>query len=499
MRRGHGRTAARPHGSIGAAITTRRALAVLVSLCGTAPVRPLPAQVDRSRPPALPPAQPLRVPAVQSARLPNGLELLVVEMHEVPVVNVSLVVRAGSERDPRDLPGLASFSANMLDEGAGSRSALDIAEEAAFLGAQFSTAAGYEWTTVSLHVPRRQLPAALDLVADVVRRPTFPDSEVTRQRDLRRTAILQLRDQPTAQAPIAFNAILYGPTHPYGWPAGGTEASTATLNRERVEEFWRTYYRPNNTRVLIVGDLTLAEARRLISERFGSWARGDVPPLPADEPPAAASRAFYLVDKPGAAQSVIRIGHVGVARHTPDYYALEVMNTILGGSFTSRLNQNLRETRGYTYGAGSGFNYRRLRGPFLATASVVTAKTDSSLIEFFKELRRIRDSVVPDEELAKARSYIALSLPNEFETTRGTAAQFLDLVLNDLPLDWYRTYIERINAVTVADVQRVARGYINPDHFVVVVVGDRSQIETGIRALNEGPISPRDLWGQTVP
>ncbi len=481
----------------GAAARTALVVGAGVGLHASTPPR-LHAQIDRSRPPQLPPAQPLRVPPVQTARLANGMELLVVEMHEVPVVNVSLLVRAGAERDPRDLPGLATFAANMLDEGAGTRTALEIAEEAAFLGAQFGTNANHEWTTVALHVPKRQLAGALDLMADVVLRPTFPDSEVTRQRDLRRTAILQLRDQPTAQAPIAFNAILYGAAHPYGWPAGGNETSTGALDRRRIEEYWRTYYRPNNTRVLIVGDLTLAEARRLFTERFGGWARGDVPPLPSAEAPAPAARAFYLVDKPGAAQSVIRIGHIGVARNTPDYYALEVMNTILGGSFTSRLNQNLRETKGYTYGAGSGFNYRRLRGPFLATASVVTAKTDSSLIEFFRELRRIRDSVVPDEELAKARSYIALSLPNEFETTRGAAAQFLDLVQNDLPLDWLGTYIQRLNAVTAADVQRVARRYIDPDHFAVVVVGDRSQIEAGIRALNEGPVSLRDLWGQEI-
>jgi predicted Zn-dependent peptidase len=432
---------------------------------------------------------------VQTAALQNGLEIALVEMHEVPVVNLTLLVRAGSERDPRDLPGLATFAAGMLDDGAGSRSALEIAEEAAFLGAQLSTGAGHEWATVSLHVPKRQLAPALRLMADVALRPTFPDSEVTRQRELRRSAILQLRDQPTAQAPIAFNAIVYG-DHPYGWPTGGNEASTAALSRQRALEFWRTYYRPGNARLLVVGDITMAEARRLLGEAFGGWQRADTPPLPDAEAPPAAPRAFYLVDKPGAAQSVIRIGHVGVSRHTPDYYALEVMNTILGGSFTSRLNQNLRETKGYTYGAGSGFNYRRLRGPFIAAASVVTAKTDSSLIEFFYELRRIRDSLVSDEELAKARAYVTLGLPREFETTRGTAAQFLDLLQNDLPLDYYASLVPRINAVTAADVQRVARRYIDPDHFAVVVVGDKSQIEAGIRALGEGPILLRDLWGR---
>jgi predicted Zn-dependent peptidase len=459
----------------------------------------LPAQaLDRSHPPVLPPAPALRVPAVQTATLPNGLELAVVEMHEVPVVDVTLLLRAGAVRDPVDLPGLATFTANMLDEGAGIRSALEIAEETAYLGASFSTSAGLEASQVSLHVPKRRLAPALDLMADVVLRPTFADSEVARQRDLRRSAIIQLRDQPTAIAPIAFNAIVFGSQHPYGRPAAGTDVSTAALNRDRVTQFYQAYYRPNNARLLIVGDITMAEARRLVTDRFGAWARGDVPPLPQVAPPARAMRTIYLVDKPGAAQSVIRIGHVGVPRSSPDYAPLQVLNTILGGSFTSRLNQNLRESHGYSYGASSRFDMYRMAGPFRAYASVVTAKTDSSLIEFLRELRRVRDETVPAQELEKAKSYIGLSLPSDFETTGGSATQFADLLNNDLPLDFYSTYVQRINAVTSADVQRVARQYIDPDHFAILVVGDRSQIEAGIRALNEGPIALRDIWGQEV-
>lgn len=453
-------------------------------------------QVDRTHPPTLPPPPPLRVPAIQTAQLPNGLELAVVEMHEVPVVDVTMILRAGAVRDPDDVPGLATFTANMLDEGAGARSALDIAEEAAYLGANFSTSAGLEASQVSLHVPKRQLGPALDLMADVVLRPTFADSEVARQRDLRRSAIIQLRDQPTAIAPIAFNAIVFGSQHPYGRPQSGNEVSTAALSRDRVVGFYQTYYRPNNARVLIVGDITMAEARQLAVERFGAWARGDLPALPQVAPPPPAPRTIYLVDKPGAAQSVIRIGHVGVPRSTPDYFALQVLNTILGGSFTSRLNQNLRETHGYSYGASSRFDMYRMAGPFRAYASVVTAKTDSSLIEFLRELGHIRDEAVPQQELEKAKAYIALGLPSEFETTAGAAAQFLDLLANGLPLDYYATYVQLISAVTAADVQRVARQYIDPDHFAILVVGDRSQIEAGIRALNEGPISLRDIWGQ---
>jgi predicted Zn-dependent peptidase len=453
---------------------------------------------DRSRPPELAPPPPLRVPAAQTTRLANGLELVVVEMHEVPVVDVTLILRAGAVRDPDDLPGLATFTANMLDEGAGARGALEIAEEAAYLGASLATRAGLEQATISLHVPKRQLGPALDLMADVALRPTFPDSEIARQRDLRRTAIIQLRDDPVQIAPIAFNAIVFGSSHPYGRPSGGTDVSTAALNRDRVVQFYRTYYRPNNARLLIVGDVTLGEARALAAQRFGAWERGEVPPLPAPGPVEGRTRALYLVDKPGAAQSVIRIGHVGIPRSSPDYYTVQVLNTILGGAFTSRLNQNLRETKGYTYGAFSSFDALRLAGPFRAYASVVTAKTDSSIFEFMRELRRIRDEEVGEAELAKAKAYLTLGLPREFETTSGTAGLYLDLLANDLPLDTYASAVRRINSVTSADVRRVARRYIDPERFAMVVVGDRGQIENAIRALNEGPVELRDIWGQPL-
>lgn len=471
-------------------------LAAAAALLSASQPDRLSAQIDRSKPPTLPPPPALKLPAVHTDTLANGLTLAVVEMHKVPVVDVQVLVDAGAARDPADLPGLATFTAAMLQQGAGPRGALEIADEAAFLGAQLGTAATYDVAAATLHVPKRRLEPALDLLADVVLRPTFADSEVSRQRDLRRAQIVQLVDNPVAMAGIAFPAIVYGGAHPYGRPLNGTEASTAALSRERVAEFYQACYRPNATRILVVGDVTPAEARRLFAARFGGWERGPLAAAPAAGAPAPAARAVYLVDKPGAAQSVIRIGHVGIERSNPDYYALQVLNTILGGAFTSRLNQNLRETHGYTYGAFSQFAAWRLAGPFVASASVVTAKTDSSLIEFLKELRRIRDEAVSDAELAKAKAYITLGLPGDFETTASAGARLRELIVYGLPLDYFDGYVGRINAVTAADVQRVARAYIDPDHFDIVVVGDKAQIETGIRALNEGPIVYRDLWGQ---
>ena len=471
------------------------AVAIILSVCAT--VR-LSAQADRSKPPTLPPPPALKLPAVETATLPNGLRLAVVEMHKVPVVEIQVLLDAGAARDQADAPGLATFTALMLQQGAGTRGALEVADQAAFLGAQLSTTATLDGATAALHVPRSRLEPALDLLADVVLRPTFSDSEVARQRALRSAQLVQQRDEPVAVANVAFPAIVFGAGHPYGHPVNGTDAATAALSRERVAAFYRAYYRPNAARVLVVGDIGPADARRLIAARFGAWQRGDVPEVAGGVAAPPAARAVYLIDKPGAAQSVIRIGHMGPARTTPDWYSLAVLNTILGGAFTSRLNQNLRETHGYTYGAFSQFAAHRLAGAFVALASVVTAKTDSSLIEFLKELRRVRDQPVPPAELAKAKAYITLGLPGEFETTAGAAAHFRELLTYDLPLDYYAHYIERINGVTAADVQRVARQYIDPDHFDIVVVGDKGQIEAGIKGLNEGPIVYRDLWGQEV-
>lgn len=468
-------------------------------LTGRPPDRLTAQAVDRTKPPALAPAPTLRPPEVRPVTLANGLTLAVLEMHKVPVVDVQIVIGAGAARDPADVPGLASFTATMLDQGAGARTAFDVADETAFLGAQYFAGADFDNAVVTLHVPKRQLGAALDLLADIVLRPAFADSEVARQRSLRRSQILQQRDNPVAMAGVAFPAILYGGGHPYGRPLAGTDSSVERLTRDRVVAFYASYYRPNNAKVLVVGDVTAAEARTMITARFGAWTRGEVAAPAAAALPTAVPRTIYLVDKPGAAQSVIRIGQVGVARSTPDYFVLQVLNTILGGSFTSRLNQNLRETHGFTYGASSGFAMRRMAGPFQAVASVVTAKTDSSLIEFLKELRRIRDVAVPATELEKAKNYIILGLPGDFETTAGAAARFRELLAYDVPLTAYQDYVTRIRAVTAADVQRAARQYLDPEHFAIVVVGDRAVIEPGLRALNEGPIAPRDMWGHVVP
>ncbi|HSL70674.1 MAG TPA: pitrilysin family protein, partial [Longimicrobiales bacterium] len=284
---------------------------------------------------------------------------------------------------------------------------------------------------------------------------------------------------------------------PYGRPQIGTEKSTRETSAAHVREFYQTHYRPNNAALIVVGDVRPDEIQRKVERLFNGWTRGTVPPARFTTPAAAAQSTIYLIDKPGAAQSSFRLGLVGVDRATEDYFPIQVMNTILGASFTSRLNQNLRETKGYTYGARSGFDMRRSAGPFTAAAEIVTAKSDSALIEFLKELRGIREPV-PQAELDKAKNYLQLQLPGQFETTGDIAARLVPVALYNLPLDYFSTYSQKIGAVTAADVQRVAQQYVRPDRLHVVIVGDLKTIEQPIRALQFGKVELRDVTGRPI-
>lgn len=452
---------------------------------------------DRTTPPALPPAKPLTLPEVVTRTLSNGLTLIVVEHHELPLADFVLLVRTGGEADPRDHVGLANMTAALLDEGTTTRSALEIADQEAYLGVALNTSSGWDASTISLHTPTAQMDSALALMADVALRPSFAAAELERLRKQRLTELLQLKDRGPAIADRAYATVLYGDEHPYGRPLIGSERTIRRITRGDVRRHYDTYFRPNNAALLVVGDVTADDVQRRAEAIFGGWPRQAVPETRYVTPRAAAPTTIHLIDKPGAAQSSVRIGSVGVARSTEDYFPILVMNTILGGSFTSRLNQNLRETRGYTYGAGSSFSMRRTSGPFTARAEIVAAKTDSALLEFMKELRAIRDTV-PSTELSKAKRYLQLQLPGEFETTSDIAAQLVPLVLYDLPLDFYNAYVQRIDAVTQSDVQRVAEQYVNPARLDIVIVGDRKLIEAGLQGTKVGSLTVRDLEGRPV-
>ena len=450
-----------------------------------------------TKPPTLGATPSLTLPPVVTRELPNGLKLMIVEHHELPVADFILLLGTGGEGDPANRTGLASITSDMLQEGTTTRSSLQIADQEAFLGVSIGSGSGWDASRVTLHAPTAQLDSGLALFADVALRPSFPDKELSRIREERLTDLLQIADRPPQIADIAYANLVFGAGHPYGRPLTGTRETVRRITRADLRRFYDAYYRPNNATLIVVGDVQPDDITRRVEALFGGWKRGAVAPVRFGQAPAAAATHVYLIDKPGAPQSSIRIGTVGVARNTDDFFALQVLNTILGGSFTSRLNQNLRETKGYTYGARSQFSMRRAPGPFTASAEVTGTKTDSSLIEFMKELRAIRDTV-PAAELAKAKQYIQLGMPARFETTGDIAGQLVPVALYGLPLDYYNSYVQRTEAVTQADVQRVARQYVDPSKMVVVVVGDRKSVEPTLRALDLGAVELRDISGKPV-
>ncbi|HJQ11274.1 MAG TPA: pitrilysin family protein [Gemmatimonadaceae bacterium] len=453
--------------------------------------------VDRTKAPELGPPPRVSLPPIVTRQLANGLKLLIVEQHELPLADFVLVVGSGGTADPTGKGGAANLTAQMLREGTTTRKSLDIADQTSFLGISLFPQASWESTTLSLHTPTAQLDSALALFADVALHPSFPANEFDRIKKNRLTELLQLRDQGPAIANIAFPAIVYGASHPYGAPLIGNETSVTGLTTADLQAYYAANFKPNNSTLIIVGDVTPNQIEQKINSLFGTWARGEVPQLNYGEPPKSSTTTIYLIDKPGAAQSSFRIGAVGVPRSTQDYFALTVMNTILGGSFTSRLNQNLREARGFTYGAGSRFDMRRAAGPFTASAEIVSAKSDSALLEFMKELNNIRQAV-PAEELSRAKRYLQLQLPENFETTQQIAAALVPVALYNLPLDYYNNYVQNVEGITQADVTRVAQQYINPSSMAIVIVGDRKTIEQALKSTNVGPISIRDMSGHPI-
>ncbi|HUI09656.1 MAG TPA: pitrilysin family protein [Bacteroidota bacterium] len=443
------------------------------------------AQPDRSGPPPLGPPPSLRLPPIQHLSLANGIRVLLMEKHEVPLVQVNMVIRGGAIMDPPGKTGLASMTAAMLTEGAGRRNSLQFADAVDFLGADISASSGTSFMWIALHTPLERLDSALALFADVIRRPLFPPEELERNRKERLTSLIEAREQPQTLASVLFNRTLYG-DHPYGRMNGGNATSLASMTADDLRKFHDGVIVPASATIIVVGDVTPAEMMPKLEGAFGDW-KGEAA-APPSLPPInqLPEKTLLFVDKPGAAQSVIDIGRVGVPRLTDDYYAIVVMNTILGGSFTSRLNMNLREKHGYTYGAGSQFDFLPMAGPFVARASVQTAVTDSALVEFMKELKGIRDPI-PASDVERARNYVALGFPASFQSVAEVAAQLGELVIYNLPDDYFNRYIDRILAVTKADVERVARKYIDANDMAIIIVGDRKEVGESVRKLNLAP------------
>jgi zinc protease len=343
---------------------------------------------------------------------------------------------------------------------------------------------------VRLFTLKRQLPKALDIWSDVLLNPAFPEPELARQRSIALGRLVRLRDEPHVLAALATDGLLYGQRHPYGRPRYGTPSSLKAISRDDLVQFYRTHFRPDRSALIVVGDTTVAELKPVLEQVLADWQPASAPvPAPKLTPAADPERTrIVLIDKPGAAQSVITVCQIGAERKTPDYFPIIVMNTVFGGAFSSRLNMNLREDKGYTYGARSYFDWRvHVPGPFLARSSVQTAVTAPAVVEFMKELEGIAGAKpVGEQELDFAKAYMTRGYPGTFETPGNIAGRLETLVEFDLPDDYFNTVIPGIRAVRAEDVIRVARKYIDPDHSLIIVVGDRAKIEQSLRELPYG-------------
>ena len=443
------------------------------------------------------PARPLQLATPSSSTLPNGLTLILNERRGMPIVAASLVIRIGSDANPLDKSGLANFVAAMLDEGTATRGALQIADEVAHLGATLNTGSSMDATTISARSLSKNFNATLNLMADVALRPSFPVEEVERQRLGRLGQLVQQRDNPGQVAAEVMAVALYGPKHPYGYTEIGTELSMKAVTRDQMQAFWRQHFVPNNAALVVAGDISMGELRALADKAFGSWARGAAVRAGLGTPDTTNARVI-IVDKPGSPQTQLRVAGIGAARSSPDFRALQVMNNALGGLFSSRINMNLREQHGYSYGAYSNFVFRRGAGPFVVSGGVRTDATAPAVTEIFKEIAGMLEKAMTDAELRNSKDSLANSLPGSFETSQNTVNSFSNIFVYDLGLDYYTRYAQQVNAVTAEQALEVARRYLVPGRLVVIAVGDRSAIEAELRKLNLGAVEIRDPQGKPV-
>jgi zinc protease len=462
---------------------------------GRVPEAPtVPGQEWRSTAPTPGPHPALNLPVPQRFQLDNGLTVFLIEQHTLPIVSANVIALSGSDRNPPRQPGLASFTAEMLDEGTVRRSPLEIAADADQIGASLSTGSSMDFSYVAARTLKKNVDAAFELVSDVLLNPIFAPPEIERVRNDRLTHIRQQKDNPGVLAGKVFFNAVYGPNHPYGYMDIGNEESNRTITRDLLVSFYQAGYVSMNAALVVAGDMTEPELRAMADKYLGKWRRAEAC-AERTGPIQTPARRIIIVEKPDAPQTVLRIGHLGVARADPDYVAIDVLNTAFGGLFSSRINLNLREKHGYTYGASSGFLFRRGPGPFLLGTSVRTDVTAPAVVEIFHEMERIREDRISPEELATAKDSIARSLPGMFETTPESASSIGQLFVHDLPLNYYHELPEQIDSVSADAVLQMARKHVRPDEAIIVAVGDRSKIEPELEKLKLGPIEIRDSNG----
>ncbi len=436
-----------------------------------------------STPPPPLPTRPIKLPTAYETTLSNGLVVVVVEDQRLPLVSYRMAFRTGDAHDPRELPGLLDMLTGLLTEGTEKRTSREIADEVARLGATLQAGASSDYTTVAASSLTTFSDEILELMADVVLRPVFPPNEVELAKQNTKESLKQQRAQPTFLASEMVARVMFG-DHPYSVTAPTPESIDATT-RERLVEFHRSTFVPNNAVFVVAGDVQRDAILQQIESFFADWQAG---PLSVDDfpaPPRRTSCSAYVVDRPGSAQANIVLANAGIIRTSPDYFPMLVMHTVLGANASSRLFMNLREEKGYTYGAYSSLDARRTAGTFRATAEVRTPVTGDSLKEFFYELNRIRSEPVSEKEIADAKSYLTGVFPIRLETQEGLIDQLVQIKMFDLPDNYLEIYRNRIQNVTIEQIQEVARKYVNPDEAAIVLVGDASQLQEQVKPYAE--------------
>ena len=450
----------------------------------------------RNSPP--PPSSPVefRAPVPAQLKLKNGLAVFLIERHEVPLVTLSLAVRSGEETEPQGKSGLASLALDLLDEGTPTRDAAAIARGFEDLAARYSTHADADSSSVQVTALADTLGPVLEIFADVALHPSFRKADVDRVRVERLGQIAQALDDPPSVGQHVLSRVLFGEKHPWGFPAEGTAQSVKSIAARDLAAWHRSFFRPDNAALFVVGDTDAAALLPLLEKRFGGWKSSARPKPSVARLPKPAARTVYLVDKPGAPQSQIWIGEIGVASTAPDIFPVRVMNNILGGSFNSRLNGNLRTEHAYSYGVFSFYDTHREAGPFVASGGVVSEKTAEALSEFIKELQRMKTGEVSDAELSDAKEALVRAIPALFASDEQTAGAYARAWSHGLPADYYATYQRRVETVTKDDVGKAARERLHPDALAIVIVGPAQAIRPGLEALKLGPLEVRDASGE---
>jgi zinc protease len=451
----------------------------------------------RETPPKPGPEHSINLPVPDVFKLFNGLTVYYHFRPGLPVAAADLVFNTGSSANPVEKPGLASFTANMLQQGTEKRNAIQIADEAAFLGTTLSSGASMDSSSVGASSLTKNFAGVLDLISDVVLHPTFPPDEVERRRASRIAAFADERSDPETIVSRTSVSALFGPHHPFGYDNAGTEPSIKAMTRDDMVNFWKTNYVPNNAALVVSGNIPASDLKSLIEAKLGSWKSGELQPTKIGAPEPTKAK-IVIVDRPEAQQTMVRLLQIGVGRATPDYPALEVMNSELGGIFSSRINLNLREEHGYTYGASSFFIFRRPLGYFVAGGGIRTDVTAPAVTEILKEIHRMIDTPMKPDELSLAKDSQSRSLPGIFETNSGEAGALADIFEYKLASDYFSKLPGQLNAVTAEDAQAVAKRYLHPDQLILVCVGDRAKIEPELVKLDLGAVEIRDADGNVV-